>query len=50
MRGMNAGGTRRKWSRGELVPVLNLYHKLAFGQFYHRNKATGELFSGAVSG
>lgn len=30
---------RKAWTRDELLVVLNLYHKLAFGQLHHRNPA-----------
>ncbi|MCL1919520.1 MAG: HNH endonuclease [Kiritimatiellaeota bacterium] len=32
---MSAG---KKWTRDELLILLNIYHKLEFGQFDHRNK------------
>lgn len=29
--------TRKPWTREELLVALNIYHKLTFGQFHHRN-------------
>ncbi|MFH1499781.1 MAG: HNH endonuclease signature motif containing protein [Verrucomicrobiota bacterium] len=29
--------TRKPWTRDELLVALNIYHKLTFGQFHHRN-------------
>lgn len=34
---------RKRWTRDELLVVLNIYHKLNFGQFHHRQLAIIEL-------
>jgi putative restriction endonuclease len=34
---------RRNWTRDELVIVLNVYHKLPFGQFYSENPVVAAL-------
>jgi putative restriction endonuclease len=33
----------RKWTRGELLIVLNLYEKLRFGQFHSRQPVIIEV-------
>lgn len=33
----------RRWTRGELLVTLNLYHKLTFGLFHYRQPAVMAL-------
>ncbi|NLB66210.1 MAG: HNH endonuclease [Lentisphaerae bacterium] len=40
---MKSSASRKKWTRDELFIVLNLYHKLAFGQFDQRNASVMAL-------